>query len=361
MPTSRLVSFFQNPRTTWPWSGPNLNIGLDMDSQAITFVEFGKRKGRPYLKQWGFEFLESNIIQDGRIKNKVALVSVLTAFVEKYKLRGACVAMGVNGASVMVKRISVSKGHQGDLDDYVMWEGPHYIPYDSEEVYLDYSRCASPAIGETAGDVDLLLVAAKREAVDERREVLEAAQLRPVICDVEGLAFLNWASLNDVVQHHKTSLFANLREEMMNVAVMVQGEPLLVRDVNFSSGVNQDLANKVSTDTRRVLGRNFEAPAFDNNPSPSEKTLWLEIQSELKRTIEGAREILPDLDIEKVFLGGRLAQSFGLQEELRQHVSIPVCPLGTVPMELSRAKGRSQSLPPFAHIAEGLALRALHG
>lgn len=147
----------------------------------------------------------------------------------------------------------------------------------------------------------------------------------------------------------------------MNVAVMVQGEPLLVRDVNFSSVFNQDLANMISTDTRQVLERNFETPAGDNGPSPFEKMLGLEIHSELKRTIEGAREILPDLDIEKVFLAGHLAQSFGLQEELRQNLSIPVFHLATVPMELSRSKGRSQSLPPFAHIAEGLALRALHG
>ncbi len=348
MPPSRFVSFFRNPWTIWPWSQPNRKIGLDMDSQAMTFVECRNRQGHPYVKQWGFEKLDSNIIQDGRIANKTALVSSLTAFVEKYKLRGASVAMGVNGTSVMVKRISVARSHQEDLEEYVMWEGPQYIPHDPEEVYLDYSRCGVRATGENAGDVDLLLVAAKREAVDERREVLEAAQLRPVICDVEGLAFLNWTSLNDVVQRHKTYLVANVRERVMNVAVMVQGEPLLVRDVHFSSVGNQELGNIIS-------GDNCESSGL-------EKMLRLEIHSEIKRTMEGAKEILPDLDIETVFLAGGLAPSLVLQEELRNNLSTPITLLApSLSFGLNGAANGTQPLPPSAHIAEGLALRALHG
>lgn len=361
MLTSRPASFFHYSKTVWPWSKPNLTIGLDLDSQAITFVDLRERRGQHFVNQWGIEQLAPKIIQDGRIKNRGALVSVLTALVEKYSLRGASVAMGVNGASVMVKRISVSQCHQHDLDEYVMWEAPQYIPYDPEDVYLDFSRCSSRVLGETE-DMDLLLVAAKREAVDERREVLEAAQLRPVICDIEGLAFLNWTSMSELVQQHQTYLMANLRESMMNVAMVVQGEPLLVRDVTYSSVSNHDVANMISSDHAQSSWGNSGQRTYAREPSHIENMLWLEILSELKRTIEGAREILPVLDIEQVFLAGHLAESFGLQEELRHGLSIPVCHLPpTTPLKLSKTKARAQALPPMAHIAEGLALRALQG
>jgi len=333
-----------------------------MDSQAITFVEFRNRQGRQYLKQWGFEKLATNIVQDGRIKNRSALLSVLTPFVGKYKLRGASVAMGINGASVMVKRISIPRCHQHDLDEYVMWEAPQYIPYDPEDVYLDFSQCSSRVLGATDEDMDLLLVAAKREAVDERRDVLEAAKLRPVICDVDGLAFLNWTSMNELVQYHRTYLVAHFRERMMNVAVVVQGEPLLVRDVSFSSVSNQDVETMIPTGIAPVSWGNGEQSAYDIESSQSEKMLWLEILSELKRTVEGTREMLPALDIEKVFLAGHLAENFGLQEELRQGLSIPVCLLtSTSPLKVNETKGGGQLLAPFAHMAEGLALRALQG
>lgn len=362
MPTSWLASFFQHPRTIWPWSQPTLTIGLDLDSQAMTFVDLREKQGRQYVNQWGCEKLDTNMVQDGRIHNKAALVLALTLFVEKYHLSGASVAMGVNGASVMVKRISVPRCHQHDLDDYVMWETSQYIPYDPEEVYLDFSPCSSSLLGETIEDLDILLIAAKREAVDERRDVLEAVGLHPVICDVEALAFLNWTSMHEVVQHHSTYLIANLRESMMNVAVMVQGEPLLVRDVNFSSVSIHNEARTVLNSLAQGAWRNGEQATIHHDPSPSEKMLWLEILSELKRTIEGAKEMLPDLEVEKVFLAGPLAERCGLQEELRQSFSIPVCRLGlTSPVKSHEVKIGSQPLSPLTHIAEGLALRAFHG
>lgn len=361
MPTSRPASFFQYPKIVWPWSKPNLTIGLDLDSQAITFVDLREAQGQHFVSQWGIERLAPNVIQDGRIKNRGALISVLTALVEKNNLRGASVAMGVNGASVMVKRISVSQCHQHELDEYVMWEAPQYIPYDPEDVYLDFSPCSSRVLGETE-DMDLLLVAAKREAVDERREVLEAVQLRPVICDIEGLAFLNWTSMIEVVQQHKTYLMANLRESMMNVVMVVQGEPLLVRDVTYSSVSDQDIVNMNSSDHAQTSWGNSGQRASDHESSHIENLFRFEILSELKRTIEGAREILPSLDIEQVFLAGHLAESLGLQEELRHGLSISVCHLTpATSLKQSKTQERAQALSPIAYIAEGLALRALQG
>ncbi len=362
MPTSRLTSFFQSPRTIWPWLQPNQKIGLDLDSHAITFVDLREKMGQPYVDQWGFEKLGANIVQNGRIHNRAALFSALTLFVEKYQLEGATVAMGVNGASVMVKRISVPRCHQHDLDNYVIWEAPQYIPYDPEDVYLDFSRCSTSLLGETNEDLDILLIAAKREAVDERRDVLEAVRLQPVICDVEALAFLNWISMNEMVSHHSACLVVNLRDRMMNVSVMVQGEPLLVRDVNFSSVPIQNEAMTVLNSHAQVSWSHGEQSTFHHDPSPSEKMLWLEILSELKRTVEGAKEMVPDLEVEKVFLAGSLAECIGLQEELCQGLSIPVCPLGlSSPLKFSEAKVGSQPLAPLTHIAEGLALRAFHG
>ena len=362
MPTSRLTSFFHSPRTIWPWLQPNQKIGLDLDSHAITFVDIREKMGQPYVEQWGFEKLGANIVQNGRIHNKAALVSALTFFVEKYKFEGANVAMGVNGASVMVKRISVPRCHQHDLDNYVMWEAPQYIPYDPEDVYLDFSRCSTSFLGETKEDLDILLIAAKREAVDERRDVLEAVRLQPMICDVEALAFLNWISMNEMVPHHSAYLVANLRDRMMNVSVLVQGEPLLVRDVNFSSVTIPNEAVTVFNIHDQVFWSNDEQSTFRHEPSPSEKMVWLEILSELKRTVEGAKEMVPDLEIEQVFLAGSLAQCIGLQEELCQGLSIPVHAIGlSSPLKFSKAKVGSQPLAPYTHIAEGLALRAFHG
>ena len=107
------------------------------------FVELQNRQGRYHVGRWGFEKLEPDVMEQGRIHNRPALVAALHSLVEKHKLKSASVAMGVSGASAMVKRIHVPKCRQRDLEEYLMWEGAHYIPYDPEDVYLDFSLCSS--------------------------------------------------------------------------------------------------------------------------------------------------------------------------------------------------------------------------
>ncbi len=337
-------------------------IGLDMGAHAITFVELQHRRGRDHVSRWGSEPLEPNVIEQGRIINRSSLVAALHAFVNKYRLKGASVAMAVNGASVMVKRIHVPKRHQHDLDTYLMWEGAHYIPYDPDDVYLDFSVCSSGVSFDSDEGMDLLLVVAKRDAVDERRNVLEEVNVHPVICDVEALAFLNLASLNAKVQTHNSYLLANLDGGIMNVVVVAQGEPLLLRDVSVPSISNQDVAYSTSEDLAQPQWFHEVQASQETDFSLSEKMSRFEIVSELKRTVEGAREIQPDLDIEYVFLGGSGWGSSQLLEELRQSLMLPLSLIDPVAsLEGSRGKRSARPLAPFAAVAGGLALRAQHG
>ena len=182
-----------------------------------------------------------------------------------------------------------------------MWEGPKYIPYDPDEVYLDFSLRPSILPTSTSKDLELLLVASKREAVDERKDVLENVNLNPVICDVEALAILNMVSLNNDVQTHQTYCLANIHGDMLNVAVVVKGEVLLLRDVNISSD-----SKRISTDS--PLGYGNFVPMWEDNSTPHKEDMVLSheeirknILSELKRTMEGAWELLPDLNPEIMF------------------------------------------------------------
>ncbi len=362
MPTVRPSTIFQKLQTFWPWSKSHSTIGLDMGSHAITFVELQHRRGRNHVSRWGSEPLEPNVIEHGRITNRSSLVAALHAFVHKYRLKGASVAMAVNGASVMVKRIHVPTRHHHDLDAYLRWEGAHYIPYDPDDVYLDFSVCSSVSQVASSEEIALLLVAAKRDAVDERRDVLEEVNVHPVICDVEALACLNLASLNEEVQTHNSYLLANLDGGIMNVVVVAQGEPLLLRDVSVPSLSNQRVADGTSENLGQPQWFHEAQASQETDSSLSEKMSWFEIVSELKRTVEGARELQPDLDIECVFLGGRGWNSSQFLEELRQSLMLPLSLIDPVAsLEWSRGRRSARPLAPFSGVAGGLALRAQYG
>jgi len=336
-------------------------IGLDMGSHAITFVEVEHRRGRDRVSRWGSEPLKPNVIEQGRITNRSSLVAALHAFVHKYRLKGASVTMAVNGASVMVKRIHVPTRHQHDLDSYLRWEGAHYIPYDPDDVYLDFSVCSSVVPLDSNEGIDLLLVAAKRDAVDERRDVLDEVNVHPVICDVEALAFLNLASLNAEVQTHNSYLLANLDGGIMNIVVVANGEPLLLRDVSVPSLSNQGVVYGTSEDLGQPQWFHEVQASQETDSSLSEKMSRFEIVNELKRTVEGARELQPDLDIEYVFLGGSGWGSSQLLEKLRQSLMLPLSLIDPVASLEVRGRRRARPLASFAGVAGGLALRAQHG
>ncbi len=356
MPTVRPEQFFQKLQTIWPWPKPKSLIGLDVGSQRITFVEAYYRQGRHRVGRWGSEPLELNVIEQGRITNRSALIAALRAFVEKYGLKGSSVAMAVNGASVMVKRIHISKRHRRNLEGHLMWEGARYIPYDPDDVYLDFSLCSSGCSNGANEGIDVLLVAAKRDAVDERRDVLEEVGLHPIICDVEALAFLNLAALHPQVRPHSSYLIANLLGNMMTLVVVIQGEPVLVRDVSVSFSSSQDFAGWTPENSvQRPYGVHLSQ---EQESFLSHKIGWREIEGELRRTIGGARELLPDLNMEQMFLCGGLRARPGFQEELGRSLMIPASFID--PLDSFGRDGESEGtrpFGPFAGVAGGLALR----
>lgn len=361
MGTSLFAQFTQRHMPNWARVRRHPVIGLSIGSEAIAFVEFRNHQGRYVLNRWGYQPLDPQTMHNGRIQDRPALVEVLRALVEQYSLQRASVAMAVSGTSVMVKRIRVPKSHQQNLDEYLMWEGDQYIPYDLDEVYLDFSLRASSAdvLGE---EIDLLLVAAKCDTVDEHREVLEEVQLYPIICDVDPLAILNLAQMNKEVQAHHSYLVVNIQSTLMNIAVVGHGEPLLVRDVGLSSAEKQTFAGGEFRDMRRLGPSGDSQVSHIVDPSYSEKNNWSETVNELKRTVESARECQHDFHLEQIFLSGILDTSLELQEEISQSLMAPASRINLfAPFELGDRGALKSPVESIANVAGGLALRIHHG
>ena len=146
---------------------------------------------------------------------------------------------------------------------------------------------------------------------------------------------------------------------MMSVAVVAQGEPLLVRDVSVPTFSHQHFYD-TSGDRNQFQGVDDLQGLQEKDFFLSEKVRWLEIVSELMRTVEGARELQPDLEIERVFLSGSFGSSPELLEELRQSLFIPISLIDPV-ASIGWNRGSARPLASFAGVAGGLALRAEHG
>ncbi|MDT7043822.1 type IV pilus assembly protein PilM [Candidatus Nitronereus thalassa] len=362
MGTSLLAQVKQRFLPNWASARRHPVIGLSIGSEAIAFVEFRNHQGRFFVNRWGYQLLESQTLDNGRIKDRLSLKEGLRVLVEQYRLQGAHVAMAVSGASVIVKRIRVPRSHQQNLEEYFLWESAKFIPYDPDEVYLDFSLCSSSSTKVTSEEIDILLVAAKRETVDEHREVLEEVQLHPIICDVETLAILNLAQMNNEVQTYYSYLVVNIQNAVMNIAVVGQGEPLFVRDVCLSSAVGPFFTGGEFRDVRHL---GLSGDSLENQvvaPSYCEKLNQAEIVNEVKRTVESARECQPNFHLERIFLSGPLGMNLELQEKISQSLMMPTSCINLFAPFNFGGRGVSKStVESLANVAGGLGLRILHG
>jgi type IV pilus assembly protein PilM len=173
-------------------------IGLDVSASAIKMVELKQTKaGGWVLQRCGIEPLDHGWIVDGTIENFDAVVAALKRLLQKTGTKTKKVAMAISPSLVITKKILVPSGlHDQELETHVEAEANHYIPFALEEASLDY--CVTGTSTGDSGDVEVLIVATRKEKVQDRIALAEAAGLGLVILDVESYA--GRAALSRLIQ-----------------------------------------------------------------------------------------------------------------------------------------------------------------
>ena len=173
-----------------PNFGSKSIIGLDIGSSSVKAVEISKKgKSKDFeLTHLGVAPLPPEAIVQGAFLNSSAIVDAIREAVEKAKIKTKHVAAAVSGHSVIVKRVSLPAMTREELDEQIRWEAEQYIPFDVNEVNLDFQILDDEG-GE--GQMDVLLVAAKKDLIDDYVQVITEAGLTPAVIDVAAFAVEN--------------------------------------------------------------------------------------------------------------------------------------------------------------------------
>lgn len=163
-------------------------IGLDISSSSVKLVELGRDKsGELVLEHCGIEPLERGWVVDGNVEKFEEVAEAMRRVVKKTGTRTRNVAMALPPSAVITKKIVLPAGlSEQDLETQVEAEANQYIPFSLDEVSLDF--CVLGPSTTSAGDVEVLIAASRREKVQDRQGLAEAAGLKPVIVDVESYA-----------------------------------------------------------------------------------------------------------------------------------------------------------------------------
>ena len=311
------------------FSRPQTRVGLDIGSSAIKLIQLEHRAGRYRLKRFSVRRLESTGAEKASNRQTSGLKAALGDLLQECGLLGSPVAISVSGPSVMVKRIRVSGVKADALDEYLTWEGHQYIPYAMNDIYFDYWILPQPR--PAPEELELLLVAAKRQVVESRKTLLEEIGVHPVVCDVDGLALMKTMMRTRRASRGKSFAVANVGAGGMNVIFVADEQPLVIRDVTFEDA---------------------------SSGSPETPSAMAEIVREIKCCFESVLERHPELAVEKLFLCGGQSNDPRLRTELHGALGIPALPFNPFE-EIECSADRRDRLRVSAHlggVAVGLAL-----
>ena len=163
-------------------------LGLDISSSSVKLVELSRDKaGKLVLDHCAIEPLERGWITDGNVEKFDEVAEAVRRVVKKSGTRTKNVAMALPASAVITKRIILPGGlSEQELEIQVEAEANQYIPFSLDEVSLDF--CVVGPSASSVGDVEVLIAASRKEKVNDRQGLAEAAGLKPVVVDVESYA-----------------------------------------------------------------------------------------------------------------------------------------------------------------------------
>src|SRR4029453_5634069 len=167
--------------------GKNL-VGVDIGTSSIKVVQLKESRKGLGIVRLGYAPLGAQVIVDGQVMDAAAVSDTLQRAFQMARIKQKEVALSVSGQSVIIRKISVPMMTQAELDEQIHWEAEQHIPFDIKDVQIDYQvlrRRPEPS------QMDLLLVPAKRDQIEDSAQLARRAKLKPVVCDIDAFTVQN--------------------------------------------------------------------------------------------------------------------------------------------------------------------------
>ena len=340
-------------------------VGLDVGSSAVKLVELKEAKdGKFQLIRAGLEPLSPEAIVDGAIMDSSLVVETIARLLASTGVKNQNMAVAVSGHSVIVKKIQLPTMPEEELAESIRWEAEQYVPFDINDVYLDYVVVDPGALGDSMG---VLLVAAKKEKVDDFKNVVTQAGRIPALVDYDAFALQNCYEVNYGIDTTRVIALVNIGASVMNVNILAQGQTVFWRDITFGG-------NQFTEALQKAFSLNFEQAESLKRGEPVAGQTRSSIEPVLRGVSEdAAAELQKTLDffqatsgadkVDSIVIAGGGAKVSRLDDVLRDKFGLSVEILN--PFRAIPAADRAADpawlaeVSPALAIAVGLGLRKL--
>jgi len=335
------------------------SVGLDVGSGFIKLIEVDHSGDQPEVVRLAMRPLLPDAIVEGEVMDPGLVADTIRDLVAEAGLKSREVVTAVGGHDVIIKKIEMDRMNASDAKEVIRWEAEQHVPFDIRSVELDFQILDPKGEGL---QMQVLLVAAKRELVEHKVAILTDAGLQPRIIDVDAFALHNAFEHNHPEAMTGIVALLNMGHDVTNVNILEDGVPILTRDIPFGS-------RKIREDLQRERGLTAdEAEEVVQGRVPLD---------DLRRFVEGsAAEVAVGVEraaaflmtqqagegLGRIYLSGGGARIPGMPEALAARMGVEtrvVHPFERVPVRADAALDLSlDDAGPMLLLPLGLALRS---
>jgi type IV pilus assembly protein PilM len=301
-------------------------VALDIGSSSIKIVQLNQAKKGWELIKLGIAYLPPEAIVDGSIIDSMTVTNTVRDLISEHNIKNMDAVSSLTGHSVIIKKVSLPAMTEEELADSIQWEAEQYIPFPMSDVNIDFQILGADTEG--TGQMDVMLVAVKKDVINDYTNVIKEAGLNPVVVDVDSFALENMMEINYSIAPAENLAMVNIGASITSISVIVDGVTVFTRSVPMGG-------NQYTEEIQRQLNLSFrdaedlklgkEVSGVDSSKLPEvidnvNDNMALEVRRSIDFFLGGS----PGTFINRIGLSGGGSRVKDLSTKLQETTSIPV-------------------------------------
>ena len=340
-------------------------VGLDIGSSAVKAVEL-RAAGKGYrVIAFAIEPVPPDSIVDGAIIDAAAVADAIKRLFENKAFKTKEVAASLSGNAVIVKKINLPVMTEAELSESIYWEAEQYIPFDIQDVNLDYQILNAGTGADSQGTMDVLLVAAKKEKIADYTGVISQAGRTAVVVDVDAFALQNAYEVNYGLEPDHVVVLLNAGASAININILTGDQSVFTRDISiggnsYTEAVQKELNLPFESAEQLKRGQPVDGVGFDD-VKPVLQSMTENVLLEVQKTFDFFKATAASDRIDRIVLSGGASRVDGFVQALTDRFNTAVemfDPFKQIAFEPAKLGVEDpEGAAPTAAVAVGLALR----
>lgn len=342
--------------------GRNL-VGVDIGASSIKVVQLREARKRLTVVKYGVMPLPPQTIVDGHIMNRAAVIDGLAMIWNQQKIPQRDVCIGVYGQSVIVRKITVPMMTTAELAEQITWEAEQHIPFDIKVMNIDYEVLRRRP---EAGQMDLLLVAAKKDEINDYASVVREARIKPTIVDINAFSVQNAFEFVHGLPDDQTIALLNVGAAVSSLNIVSRGVSAFTREVtNAGNTVTEEIQRQMGVPFEQAEQMKIAAAQGAGVPNQVHQVIAQAcdaLAGEIQRSLDFYLATSGEAEIQRVYVCGGSAYLAPLVSAIEKRARVPVMvldPLANLAVDNRTVNEQDlRSRAAQMTVAVGLALRS---